>query len=202
MRRMTSLAVFSGVALLAWFAAAAGLDGLGRRDPPQGIYDALVVAGCRVDPNGQPSLALQRRTKLAVDLWRAGVAPVVVFTGGLGAFPPSEATAAATYAAGLGLPVTATLLEDQSTSTEENAKFAAALLRQAQRPAARILVVTDAYHVFRATRVFGRYFPEVVGAGSTPAWGVRMRGALREVLALAFYAATGRLRNETRQDES
>jgi uncharacterized SAM-binding protein YcdF (DUF218 family) len=186
MRRWTLLGVVALVT--AWLAASCGLDGYGHRGP-DGTYDAIVVAGCRVLPDGTPSLALQRRTRHAVELWRAGIAPRIVLTGGVGTWPPSEAAAAAQVAVGLGVPSDALVLEERSTSTEENAAFAAELLD----PAARVVVVTDTYHVFRAERVFGRVFAEARGSGSTPAPWWRVRGAVREVLAVGYYGLTGRL---------
>lgn len=178
----------AAIALTAWLGAAAGLDRYGQRTPT-GTYDAIVVAGCRVDPGGSPSLALKRRTERAVALWRAGVAPRVVFTGGVGTYPPSEAQAAATYATSLGLPASAAILEDRSTSTEENARFAAALLP----PTARIVVVTDTYHVYRAERVFRRSFTVVAGTGTVACLEVRVKGAFREVAAVGLYFVEGRL---------
>lgn len=175
--------------LLGWVLFALGLDGYGHRTVEDPDYDAIVVAGCRVMPDGTPSLALQRRTAQAVALWRAGVAPRIVFTGGIGTYPPSEAQAAADHATTLGLPPGVAVLEDRSTSTEENARFAAALLPTG----ARIVVVTDTYHVFRAERVFGRAFTDVRGSGSVPRWDVRTKGALREVLAVVVYGLTDRL---------
>lgn len=174
--------------LLCWGALAGWLDWLGQRAPPDGTWDAIVVAGCRVGPDGRPSIALQRRTARAVDLWKEGRAPRVLFTGGVGRYPPSEARAAATFAEGLGLPPDAVLLEDASTSTEENARFSAE-----RHGFTRVLVVTDAWHVFRARRVFARYFTEVAGAGSNGRLDARVVGALREVLAVVYYGVTGRL---------
>ncbi len=177
--------------LLALFVGAAfGLDRYGLRGPT-GEWDAIVVAGCRVRPDGTASLALQRRTREAVAQWKAGRAPIVVFTGGVGTFPPSEASAAAAYAATLGLPPDAIALEERSTSTEENAVFAAEQLRAAGRT--DVLVVTDSYHVFRVQRVFGRHFDRVGVVGSVPALSVRVRGSLREVGAVLIYALTGKL---------
>ena len=182
-------AVAGAVCVSVWLGLALALDRYGHRaDPPAG-WDAIVVAGCRVLPDGQPSLALKRRTRLAVALWQAGVAPRIVFTGGVGTWPPSEARAAADYAAGLGVPPEARTLEERSTSTEENARFAA----EALPPGSRVVIVTDGYHVFRAERVFERYFTEVRGSGSVPAFHVRVQGALREVAAVAVYALSGRL---------
>lgn len=191
--RWTRGVIVSLLLLSLWTGAAVALDRTGRREAPEGRWDAVIVAGCRVDPGGVPSLALQRRTRLGVDLWRRGLAPRVVFTGGVGDNPPSEASAAAAYAATLGLPAEATLLEERSTSTEENAAFAAELLSAQGIEARRVLLVTDSYHTLRAGRVFGRYFREVQPVGSLASRSVRARGAMREVLALSWYAATGRL---------
>ena len=80
------------------------------------------------------------------------------------------------------------MLEDRSTSTAENASRAAERLR-----VERIVVVTDAYHVFRARRVFDRYFPDVDAIGSTYGQWSRVRGAYREVLAVAAYGVRGDL---------
>ena len=168
--------------------AAAALEAWGSRPAPAGPYGAIIVAGCRVEPDGQPSVALAARVELALQYAAADPDAVVIFTGGLGEHPPSEAVAAARYAEARGLEPGRVRLEDQSTSTEENACFAAAHF-----PAERVLVVTSAYHAFRARRVFARYFPtvEVTGAGGD-AW-PRVRGALREVGAIGLYALRGRL---------
>jgi uncharacterized SAM-binding protein YcdF (DUF218 family) len=176
------------VALFVWCLGAAALDGWGHREP-EGPWDAIVVAGCRVMPDGAPSPALARRVDRAVALWRGGAAPVLVFTGGVGDHGPAEGEVAAAYARAAGVPDGAILVEAASTSTEENAAGAAELLS-----AQRVVVVTDTYHVFRARRVFARYFAEVDGVGSTPEPWPRVRGALREVVAVLAYGLMGRLR--------
>lgn len=170
-----------------WAGLAGALDRYGQRATQVGAFDAIVVAGCRVLPDGRPSLALQRRTDLAVALWRQGRAPVIVFTGGLGEHAPTEAAAAAAHAVDQGVPLVAIQLEDRSTSTEENARFAAALGHR------RVLVVTDAYHVFRAERTFARHFDAVDGVGSVGPVRTRVVGALREVFAIGWYVARGRV---------
>jgi uncharacterized SAM-binding protein YcdF (DUF218 family) len=179
-----------------WTFGAIGLDHLGSRPPPPGEYDAIVVAGCKVFADGTPSNSLARRTELAVALWRDGAAPRVVFTGGVGETGPSEASAAASYAERLGLPAAATLIEDASTSTWENAVFSSAVLeRHLGRAAAelRVVVVTDRYHVVRARRVFARHFGAAAGAGTTAPNQARIPGSFREVPVLVWYALTGRL---------
>ncbi len=172
---------------LAYLGAAALLDRHGRRRV-SGRFDAIVVLGCRVFADGRPSVSLEGRATKAAALFHEGLAPRVVLTGGLGDAPVSEARAAARIVEALGVPPDALVLEERSTSTEENAREAARLI-----DAARVLVVTDAYHVFRAERVFRRHFDEATGVGSVGPPSARARGALREVAAVAGYALRGRL---------
>ncbi|MEL6342194.1 MAG: YdcF family protein [Myxococcota bacterium] len=177
------------VCAVLWLAVAFGLDAWGQRDAPAGDWDAIVVAGCRVGPDGQPSTALARRVERAVALWTAKQAPVLVFTGGVGRYPPAEARVAADYAIQLGVDPDAIRTEERSTSTEGNAQHAA----QLDASFREVLVVTDSYHVFRAQRVFGRYFERAAGVGSVGRVPDRTQGALREVAAIAYYALRGRL---------
>lgn len=176
--------------LLLWLGGAWSVAAYGQRtltvDEP---YDAIIVCGARVYASGRPSTALVERVKVAAALYEQGAAPIFVTTGGAAESSLSEAEAAASTAELLGVPKTAIVLESESTSTEENARFAAQLVG-----ARRVLVVTDAYHVLRAERVFGHYFEEVRGVGShNPYRWPRMRGALREVAALVGYGVLGRL---------
>ena len=87
-----------------------------------------------------------------------------------------------------GVPQSDVITEDRSTSTEENARLAAALT-----DATQVVVITDAYHTLRVRRVFGHYFEDVDSIGVRSPMAVRVRGAHREVLALGWYGLTGRL---------
>lgn len=182
-----------GALSIAYLATAAWLDRRGRREVEPRRYDAIVVLGCRVYADGTASPALARRARLGAALHRQGLAPILVLTGGVGDHPPSEARAAATIARGEGVPEAGLRLEERSTSTEENAREAARILEREGIDARRVLVVTDAYHAYRAERVFRRHFEHAVAVGTVGGAMVRVRGALREVTALAAYALLGRL---------
>jgi uncharacterized SAM-binding protein YcdF (DUF218 family) len=175
---------------LSWSMVAWGLDRYGQGRPaPEGHWDAIVVLGCRVFPDGQPSVALARRVQKAAELWAAGRAETIVLTGGRGDAGVVEAEVAAAVAESLGVPRSALVLETRSTSTDENARFAAEAIA-----GRRVVVVTDAYHVLRSERVFARHFEEVHVVGTvSPRWWARTQGALREVVALVGYAVRGRL---------
>jgi len=177
---MIGFLFFGQLALLAtWACLAWALDAFGRRPHDTGPFDAIIVPGCAVRSDGTPSGALARRTRHAVELYQSGLAPSIVLTGGVGRFPPSEAAAAATLAISLGMPQTALILEEASTSTIENAAFAAECLDGASRH--RVLIATDGYHCWRCRRIFSRHFETVSTAGSVPGPRLRVRGAMREV---------------------
>ena len=170
------------IVMAVWASIAWLLDGYGRRPHEPGPFDAIIVPGCAVRSDGTPSAALARRTRHAVDLHQSTTASTLILTGGVGRFPPSEASAASTIALGKGIKPADILLEEQSKTTLENARFAAQLLDQASQ--ARVLVVTDGYHCWRCQRIFGRYFGHVATAGSTPGPRLRIRGSMREVISI------------------
>lgn len=177
-----------GIVAAAWAGGAVALDAHGRRAVPERVYDALIVAGCRVFPDGRPSAALVRRADLAAELFHRGRAPTIVFTGGrnLGA-PVSEARAAARVCEARGVPAGAILLEERSVDTLQNAAFAAELVQ------GEVLLVSDAAHLYRARRMFLRHFARVDVAGALPPPRSRARMALREVASLVRHAALGHL---------
>ncbi len=185
--RVTLLLLLAG--LLCWAGLALALDqhGMARVDVSHG--EVVVVAGAGVMPGGVPGDALLARTNHAVALHQRGVGARLAFTGGVGDWPPAEAEVSRQLALAAGVHDGVIVVEARSTSTEENAAY----LAQELGPEVPIVVVTDAYHVFRVQRVFGHHFHDVRGVGVRSPWWARTRGALREVLAVIYYAATGRL---------
>ena len=142
-----------GVFGLAWV-----VDRFGQREGAVSA-DALVVLGARVLPGGEPSGALRARTEHAVALYHRGVAPRLVFTGGVGVNSPSEARVMLQLATRMGVPAEACVLEEASHSTDDNARLTAVLLRELG--ARRVVVVSDPYHLLRARNYFRLYGFEV-----------------------------------------
>ena len=175
---MVSILVF----LCIWLGVAVYLDRYGQRTLPARQYDAAVVPGCAVRRDGTASGALVRRTNHAIALWKSGTVHTIVFTGGIGKYPPSEASVAAEIAIDAGVPDSALIREEKSTSTAENAAFSVSI-----KPGMAnwsIVVTSDGYHCWRCKRLFGRYYASVQTAGSTPSQRLRIRGALREVFSI------------------
>lgn len=113
--------------------------------------DAIVVLGAPLWRDGSLSRIGAERVDAAIELWRAGGAPRVVATGGLtqGA-SRAEADAMAEALREAGIPEV--LVERESRSTAENARFTAQLL--APLDVRRIWIVTQPFHGRRAARLF------------------------------------------------
>jgi uncharacterized SAM-binding protein YcdF (DUF218 family) len=127
----------------------------GRRPRgPRPPLEALVVLGALVRPDGRASPALAARARHAAALYHAGVAPLLVLSGGASGSGPSEARVALGLLRGAGVPEGACLLEEESRSTRDNARLTTPLL--AARGLTRVGVVSDGFHLLRARRLFRR----------------------------------------------
>ena len=109
---------------------------------------AILILGTRVYGQ-EPGPMLQLRLEKALALYRQGYAPYLVASGGQGADEGiSEAAAMRNYLTARGVPAAAILLEDKSTSTYENLRNSASLLRS--KGLQQVIVVTNRSHVFRS----------------------------------------------------
>ena len=140
------------------------------------------MLGCRVRPDGSPSSQLRRRVALAVTLYKSGVAPLLVVSGG-GA-PVSEAQAMSELARAAGVPVTALLCETASRNTAENALNSARLLREIGL--SRVVLVSSRAHLLRARWLFRLAGLRVVGSAGVPARSARQAivSGIVEIVAL------------------
>ena len=98
----------------------------------------------------RPGPASTRRARSCAELYRAGVAPVVLFTG-YGHHRSSAAAAMARVAMADGLPETAVILEEEARSTLQNAAFSLPLLPEGTE---RVVIVTDGFHLPRSWLIF------------------------------------------------
>lgn len=115
---------------------------------------AIVILGAGVAPGGLPGDSLRARTLHAVTLYKRHFAPVIICTGGLGDYPPTEAEVATRLAVTCGVPDGVIYPDATSTSTRENAVNAAAICRTFNWR--RVIIVSDPYHLWRARRDFLR----------------------------------------------
>ena len=138
-------------ALLAFTPLAAALHGGLSTVGALPRADAIVVLGSGVMPEGELTDNSLRRTVHGVRLFRQGRAPRIVLLGPEynGAV---EADVRARYAADLGVPAEAMVVEPGGLSTRDEARRVLARLGRGRA----IILVTGLHHMARARRVFER----------------------------------------------
>lgn len=94
------------------------------------------------------------RADHAATLWRKGIAPYLVCTGGLFRQTPL-AEACHEYFLGLGIPTEAIVLESMSLSTEEHALNLRPIMEA--HGWRSVVVVSSDYHLFRAMLIFRQH---------------------------------------------
>jgi uncharacterized SAM-binding protein YcdF (DUF218 family) len=165
----------------------------GARDEARAA-DAIVVLGA-AQYDGRPSRIFEARLAHAVDLFEAGVAPILVVTGGKAEGDrTTEAAAARAYALSRGVPESAILAEDRGRTTVESLENVAALMRAEGLESA--VFVSDRTHMLRVLRIATDV--GIVGFGSPTgtspidtslAW--RIEATLHELGALGVYFLGG-----------
>lgn len=134
--------------------------------------DAIVVlSGGRVLAPGNPPVSEwddADRFFAGVELYKAGKAPLLIFTGGWTPWQPQlppEGQMLISYAVELGLQPAALLTTDKVVNTAEEARAVADLLvakKKGGEARSRVLLVTSAFHMRRAKLLFERVGLEVV----------------------------------------
>ena len=117
-------------------------------------YDAAIVLGAQVCPDGSPSPALARRVGHAVRLAQSGVVAHLLMSGGAVRHSTPEARVMRDLALAAGLAPERVVTEEASRNTIGNARLSRPII--AQRGWKRLLLVTDACHIPRALYVFHR----------------------------------------------
>ncbi len=160
-----------------------------RSTAPDGL-DWIIVLGAHVRPDGEPSRALRHRLEAALAYLEANPMTGVVASGGRGSNEPcTEAAAMARWLTARGIARERIVEEGASTTTAENIAYARRLIARADRGApregARIGIVTNDFHLYRALRIArhqGLARVWGIAAMSTPFY--LPQNLLRELLAL------------------
>jgi len=165
--------------------------------PPQAA-EAIVVFAGGVGESGKP-IGFQERVTQAVDLYRAGYAPKLIFSSGY-VFTLREAEVMKAVAIDNGVPADAILLEEAAKNTHDNVRFTKQILDRHGWDT--ILLVSSPYHMRRATMTWQKLAPNTVVI-PTPvpqsqfyfhergASLEQIRGILHEYLALVDYWRRG-----------
>ncbi|MGW2240158.1 YdcF family protein [Streptomyces sp. NPDC001759] len=110
----------------------------------------------------------------AVDLYRRGLVPLLVFTGATSPttqerMPRGEAVHYRERALELGVPSAAVLVEPHARNTAENIRFSKAVLEEAKVDVSSVLLISKPYEERRAYATARKEWPEVeFVSASTP----------------------------------
>jgi uncharacterized SAM-binding protein YcdF (DUF218 family) len=109
--------------------------------------DAIVVLGA-AQYNGRPSPVLRARLDHALQLYREGLAPRIVVTGGVGrGDTTSEAIVGRHYLLSRDVPPSAVVVQPQGRSTQASMTAVADWLEAEHLN--RVILVSDPFHMFR-----------------------------------------------------
>lgn len=137
-----------------WVVSLAGVIVWAHRDTARPV-SAIVVMGA-AQYAGRPSPVLRARLDHAIDLWRRGLAPRLIFTGGFGdRDTTSEADVAQRYAIEHGVPARVIMIENAGRSTSESLAGVAKLMDG--EPTREIILVSDPFHMLRLTIIARRF---------------------------------------------
>lgn len=152
--------------------------------------DYLIVLGARVKGEA-PSLSLRYRIDRAAQYLEDNPQTIAIVSGGKGnGENMSEAEVMKLELIEYGIPEHRILMEDKSTSTEENIAFSKTFI---PAKAKKGLIVTNDYHVYRAVSVARKAGLSVQGLAADTPKRALIQSYIREYVALTVYFIKGRM---------
>jgi len=174
--------------LAVWLASLVGVVAWEHRDDASHA-DAIVVLGA-AQYVGRPSPVLKARLDHALELWRRGLAPRVILTGGVGdGDTTSEAAVGRRYVQQRGIPDSAILVEAHGRTTSASMQEVATLMGRAGLR--DVILVIDPFHMLRLSILARRHglVPYTSPTRSSPisaSWKQSSKYALSESMKVPF----------------
>ena len=110
--------------------------------------DCIIILGAAVQGT-TPSPVFEERIRHSIDLYRAGFAPKLLFTGGVGdGLKHSESSVGRSVATQQAIPVGDILIEERSRTTQQNLSEARSVMHKNGLKSA--IIVSDPLHMKRA----------------------------------------------------
>ena len=148
-------------------------------DVPRETYDVILILGCGVKKNGEPSDMLQDRLLTGSALYQAGAAPHILLSGDNEHDDYNEIAAMKSVCLEAGVPEEAILTDRYGLSTYDSIARARKLYG-----VERAVIVTQTYHLYRALYIAGKMDMEAIGVDADiRTYRMQTYRDLREVLA-------------------
>ncbi len=110
--------------------------------------DCILVLGCGVWDDGQPSHMLEDRLKRSIELYQLGAAPKLLMSGAHGRVEYDEVNVMKQFAMDAGIPSADIFMDHAGFSTYESLYRARDVFG-----AKRILIISQEYHLYRALNI-------------------------------------------------
>src|SRR5437773_1676859 len=152
MRRFVGNAIVLAISLILVYVAyiSIRIEQQSTRDEARPA-DVIIVLGA-AEYRGRPSPVLRARLDHALMLYRQGLAPRILTTGGAGGDPIfTEGGVGRSYLVGKGVPSESIVVELEGESTVHSVAAAGEILRRMGLQSA--IVVSDGYHIYRVKKM-------------------------------------------------
>jgi uncharacterized SAM-binding protein YcdF (DUF218 family) len=191
-RRVGPVLTVAVLAVLVAFGALAGfLAAFGNQPTASYDEDAVIVLGAAVH-GSELSKTLSGRLDTAMAYYARNPKALIVVSGGQGLQEDlPEGVAMGRYLISQGVPAANVVVEDRATSTEENFAFSKALLDRRLAPGYRVVVISDEFHLYRASRLAAAAGLDATWIGRATPWYFWTANYLREDLMVAKLWITG-----------
>jgi uncharacterized SAM-binding protein YcdF (DUF218 family) len=150
--------------------------------------DVILVLGA-AEYRGRPSPILEARLNHALFLYRQGLAPLIITTGGKGGDPRfTEGEVGRAYLSRRGVPSEAIIVESEGETTVHSTAAAAEIMRRMNLHSC--IVVSDGYHIYRVKRMLQFQGIDVYGSPrpTEPRHGWRQEWIyLKQAIAFALW---------------
>ena len=123
--------------------------------------DCILVLGCYVHKDGNPSDMLHDRLRRGVELYDMGAAPKLLMSGDHGRTDYDEVAAMKQFAINAGIPSEHIFMDHAGFSTYESLYRAKEIFQ-----AKKILIVTQEYHLYRAIYIANQLGLEAYGVSA------------------------------------
>jgi uncharacterized SAM-binding protein YcdF (DUF218 family) len=143
------------VPLFVWYSLDFTYEAVGAEDDFATHADVIIVLGCNtLSHNGTPiSSCIGARSSHAADLYKEGLAPTIIATGGPTAGPdrPTESQVLQSVLESDGVPPSAIVQENRALDTIQNMAYSKQIMLEHGWHSA--ILVTEPFHIKRATLI-------------------------------------------------
>lgn len=141
--------------------------------------DCIIILGCGVKFNGQPSMMLADRLERGIDLYKQGVAPKIIMSGDHGQIEYDEVNTMKQFAIDKNIPSEDIFMDHAGFSTYESMYRAKEIFK-----AQSVVIVSQEYHLYRAIYIAEKLGIEAYGVNADyRLYGGEKYREAREILA-------------------